>query len=793
MPELKTVEENNFHPDIARDVKLQTHMDDSNNPHGLTDLHAKQHGLGDTSDHTQCTLAELNSLISDATLGSTSQYHVVYVSKDGNDTTGDGNVGNPYLTVKHALSSISDNDSTNRYSIKIGPGVYVENNPLALKAYVSIDGGDQFDTQLVASNTTSNLITGASGSSLNRIDLKGVTSGYAVSFSAAGCMVMRNCSVTGGQNGRLVNNAISSMDINKISMVSSGPSFNYGVHVTAGFLLINNYSISSQPTITCCVHASGSNSRVNLTQFFTDSNNITTAICVENSADVTVNGARITGDLGDRMGTAFRCTDAGSELDVLSTYIQHADYGVYVDGECDVDLSSVIIENCQYGLYSHTTGNEAIHIHGGAISASIDYDIYLTESTATLIGSGMAVDEDKLYLDNANVYMAHISTNDGDEGLGIKGELHVGSPESGSESVFGEGDSYIRGLLAYTYDGTTYTDISDDVKSYSGSTFTFPNLNVNSAIYLGSDLVVSNTADYHQSLGIKMSLVTSQSGGAIVAEYWDGSSWTEFNTMTAESGGSYYRKSDQLFSVGAGSYQVRYDPFIDEDWTKNNDPSYAGGNRYWVRFRITSTLSIAPIFEQFKLHSNRTELNNDGYNEMMGRARPYITVSVPWSTFQDSASKMGDKDLYLTDNCHTGFKKNKFDGDGDSIGTVFTIPNWVDTSAPMKVKVVLVPAYSGTLEMKVFLNSSLDGDSISTALPGSTIGEISSSISKTVVSGEQITYFFDLDISDKGIQYDDSDPETLWLNLESTDLDGGEIYGMVFDIGFLSWRTGQHV
>ena len=48
----------------------------------------------------------------------------------------------------------------------------------------------------------------------------------------------------------------------------------------------------------------------------------------------------------------------------------------------------------------------------------------------------------------------------GDEGVSIFGEYHVGAPEQGYELVVGEGDSYTRGMLVYTYNGSIYTDIS---------------------------------------------------------------------------------------------------------------------------------------------------------------------------------------------------------------------------------------------------------------------------------------------------------------------------------------------
>ena len=35
MPELKNVEGDEFHPDVARNLKLQNHIDDDDNPHDL--------------------------------------------------------------------------------------------------------------------------------------------------------------------------------------------------------------------------------------------------------------------------------------------------------------------------------------------------------------------------------------------------------------------------------------------------------------------------------------------------------------------------------------------------------------------------------------------------------------------------------------------------------------------------------------------------------------------------------------------------------------------------------------
>ena len=70
----------------------------------------------------------------------------VYVAIGGNDTTGDGTVGNPFASINHALSTITDagssqNGSAKRYSIRVASGAYNETQVL-LKPYVYIIGSN---------------------------------------------------------------------------------------------------------------------------------------------------------------------------------------------------------------------------------------------------------------------------------------------------------------------------------------------------------------------------------------------------------------------------------------------------------------------------------------------------------------------------------------------------------------------------------------------------------------------------------------------------------------------------
>lgn len=64
---------------------------------------------------------------------------VVYVSKAGNDATGDGSQSAPFFTISQAMFEITDASVVKRYEINIGPGTYTEPT-LHVKANVQLVG-----------------------------------------------------------------------------------------------------------------------------------------------------------------------------------------------------------------------------------------------------------------------------------------------------------------------------------------------------------------------------------------------------------------------------------------------------------------------------------------------------------------------------------------------------------------------------------------------------------------------------------------------------------------------------
>ena len=46
-----------------------------------------------------------------------------------------------------------------------------------------------------------------------------------------------------------------------------------------------------------------------------------------------------------------------------------------------------------------------------------------------------------------------------------------------------------------------------------------------------------------------------------------------------------------------------------------------------MRYRIVEALTTSPVFEQFKIHSNRTEINADGFMEYFREMQEPIDIS----------------------------------------------------------------------------------------------------------------------------------------------------------------------
>jgi len=144
-------------------------------------------------------------------------------------------------------------------------------------------------------------------------------------------------------------------------------------------------------------------------------------------------------------------------------------------------------------------------------------------------------------------------------------------------------------------------------------------------------------------------------------------------------------------------------------------------NYYWMRVRVVVGITTSPSATIIKAHSNRTEINADGFVEYFGKARPLLTV--PWNigmettlhvsspASSDTAFSNGTTNLTF-DTVNNIYANNAIDAKGGK----FTIPGNLDTSRSLYFELGWTPlvATGGNVEWEILyavanIGSLIDG------------------------------------------------------------------------------------
>ena len=299
--------------------------------------------------------------------------------------------------------------------------------------------------------------------------------------------------------------------------------------------------------------------------------------------------------------------------------------------------------------------------------------------------------------------------------------------------------------------------------------------------------------------------------GEIVYEYWNGSSWAEFNVMCTHSS-LFYAYNGDCFLRPSTSEHVRFDDAIGDDWTQNDPPS-TGTNRYWVRLRVKTAITTAPVFEQFKVHSNRTEINADGTITFHGKARERRTFIVsPEVIFYGRGVNAPDNVSFSVGSSGWTDERDNASFSGtttlEEITGSITLPKGIDTSGGLKARIYWkkVNGNSGNVQWKIDCitaaarnvltadGSNVDpaartnGDSITTK----TVSTIETTPTGGTTSGEIIFSEFTSEIDISGLYEGDN----LFLRLYRDPADADDTYAsdaimLGFEVNGVFWKLGE--
>lgn len=687
-------------------------------------------------------------------------------------------------SIKDALDGITDASETKPYTILVYPGVYTENNPIQGQSYVNIKGiGGEDTVTVIAQNANENLFDAVGLFFLLNLTLQGVTGATKYAFSHAGtesCLLdgiaFNSCS-----NAINMNNSAGYMTLRNSTFLDN---IGTGALVESGNLNITNLRVLDTATIDIILNITGVNSKLVLNSLVSFSPNVGTGILAQDLSETILNAL------------------------TLNSLVD----GIVIDSGAEIRSTSTTIFDAQNdGIRINDSGTDSLFSCQGCTTLkSANYDVNILSATGTVTGTGQFSSDNVNFVAGAKLIGLVVSDKEDDEGVNVYGEFHVGAPEVGSESVFGEGDSYTRGMLVYTESSVgDFTDVSVIARSASGSTFTFPGITADNAIYVSSSL--TNTSDYLEHLGIKFksTLALVPGTGEVVIEYWNGTTWTEINGMEVSATSPYYPYAKDYFQH-EGSHQIRYDNRLAIDsWTKS-DPMNIGEDYYWVRYRIETAITTAPIFEQFKLHTNRFEINSDGWVEYFGKARPLTVIPWDYNSFQPFAASPSNQDLFLfnspvgpREDIGVGRIENSFSaGALDQVGLVIFTPLDMDTSSPLKIRMSYTS--NGTGDVEWFVNAGIvkNGDLISTTLLGAetTLAREShtSVISTVAIANTRVATVIELDLSEAICRREIGAADEIWISISR---DGGQGNDTLTDIAnviqisptYTKWCEGGHL
>jgi hypothetical protein len=530
------------------------------------------------------------------------------------------------------------------------------------------------------------------------------------------------------------------------------------------------------------------------------------------------------------IGYTIHCTNQGSVFcDVLIS--QHDGVHLYADGnDASINCKDGVAREGSEGAYSlngatircytmaisNNTYNIRLDTGGDFFGnacmlegANVDqggtkvYDIYQEAAGCRVWLSNSSVANRRFYFyDPFQINMQYLSDNKY-EGSIFTGPMSQGLIDDPHDAFFAGGEPVTRGMLVYQYDAgtTTFTDVSAAARDTS-TQFGFGTA-VNDAIYVALNLRGGGgQAIKHSGIkNISQVIAANLGTGSIVAEYWSGATWTPFKTMCVlDQVKTPYANTPFERSV---SEDIRYSLDMLNNWIAN-DPIVPtiGTNYFWVRFRVATAITTGPSFRQWKLWGSSAVINDSGWKEAFGFARPVGNMSWNWGIVEPSTAAPGAQDLYVSDNLYVGLDYNDFAPSVTRrVGFNIYLPGDLDTSEELYIALDTVPQANtaGTVQWEIRWGYTADGDNIypsTGTAPATGPNEQLLTQIQNISAGwqdTQRTEVFRLDVSDMVSRRSGAPGDMLWLTISrngGADSFGGSIAIANIRSSYIKWNNG---
>lgn len=706
---------------------------------------------------TSALLAEWQDILAQANL------RTLYIGNHFTEYTPYFNTIGAAITYINSLAgttgtSTAPPSATAPINILVEPGTYIENTPLVIPSYVSISSPIQAQCYITPSDpNTPAVIDMSVNSYMSDVTIRGASGINSVGVRSNQVLptVCRNVSVENCYIG--------------FQCIGNGT-------FSSALMVIDGCYVITRPGDT--VH---------------------TGYLVQDGGYMSGFISRASGIVGTTITYGYYVTGNNAYLNASISTLTNCQYGFYIDNGTAGNTAIATIKNAliiNYTAVGVTVGNHStVNLNGSEFTTLFPStkSVILSASTSSLSGIGNQYAADTTDINNDAIYNTmHLSPVGGENAIQITSEVSIGTRSRPVEVAIGEGDSStLKMVVLTTPDGTTFTDVTSIAANLAANTFPiFESTAIGEMLYIG-----------HQDStfpGIKINITTAiaplQTSNQLLYEYWNGVQWVELYIMSTYSSAPYTHTCQFPFNH-AVSKQIRFRNVT--DWA-NSLTVNALTNHYWMRIRVASTLTTIPVLQSIKLHTNRCEINEDGFIEYYGNARPIMECWIPW--VRQDGNNNTDQDIYLDSQLFIDGNYNEFSGAADNIvGTIFKMPNNLDTSVPSKIVLIWSAAATGDVTWNIIIGKSSAADLVSTT---NGITAASTAYKKTITQTVNVTNInqlietdFQLDTRFYIPSRQSGHPDHLWISLQrlGADANSGSAYVIGAYFRYTIWNNGNNL
>lgn len=336
---------------------------------------------------------------------------------------------------------------------------------------------------------------------------------------------------------------------------------------------------------------------------------------------------------------------------------------------------------------------------GRLVSSGFDVLVDVTVVSGSLVISGIEMSKNKVsmpggYWTSANIVMSFDDSSAGELGLYSWGKFVVGVPERPRSSSLGQGAATTRGMKVLTTDSTAgaasdggnFIDVTSAAADPGGGTFSFQGTAVNHTILFGTTL--QNASGLIKYWAHKYNITTASStDGVYVFELWNGAAWVEVK-MLVDAEVEVYRYANKPFIRANVEEYVELRLSNAVTWSSK---TINGTAAYWIRVRISTQPTTAPVFDRWRLSPAHADINERGNFIVHGLARWKETVFSGGNVYGETGS-VGDISVAVgSGGVPTGWNQNiknsNLNTPGDAVTFQFTLPRGICTACPLMFRV----------------------------------------------------------------------------------------------------------